>query len=282
MNPNSNPNGYPPGPAAGQPGAAVPQYGPQPPVVVHQTAPPPPPPPAPAEPEHREVTVVSHSPLVYWWPVWVVGYVMAGLTWWYGEPVAVGGEAVKVHPGSSLGVLFFLVLFLVIVISNVSVRGYASVTAVMAIITAAVLLAYFGLWGVVLGWLGDLNVYLNQGAYFWFATLMLLVWAATTFVFDRFTYWRVTPGQLTRVTLFGAGSRSYDTENMVFEKRRDDLFRHWILGLGSGDVRIHTYGGRQEELFIPNVLFVGSKIHEIQHLIATEPASHTPHTHPAR
>ncbi len=223
--------------------------------------------------ERGEVYLVGHSPLVYWWPIWLVGYVMAALTWWYGETLTVGGGEVKVHPDSSLGVLFFLTLFLVILISNVAVRGYASGTVVLAIITTTVLLAYFGLWEPILGWFGDLNVYLNQGAYFWFATLMLLLWAATVFVFDQFNYWRVTHGQVTRVTLFGAGARSYDTENMVVEKRRDDLFRHWILGLGSGDLRIHTYGGRAEEIHIPNVLLVGTKIDQIQRMIATEPSA---------
>jgi hypothetical protein len=250
-----------------------------PPAPAYPPAPPPAPPqptPAPeavreAEPEHPEVIIVGHSPLVYWWPVWVVGYVMAGLTWWYGEALAVGGEAVRVHPDSNLGVLFFLTLFLVIVISNVGVRGYASVTVILAVVLAAVVLAYYRLWGPILGWFGDLNVYLNQGAYFWFSTLMLLVWAFTTFVLDRLSYWRVTPGQITRVVVLGAGARSYDTENLVLEKRRDDVFRHWVLGLGSGDLRVHTFGGRTQEILIPNVLFIGSKVHAVQHLIATEP-----------
>lgn len=239
-----------------------------PPVVVRSPAPGP----EPAEQsDHPELVLVSHSPLVYWWPVWVVGYVMAGLTWWYGADVPVGEAAVRVHPESSLGVLFFLTLFLVVVISNVGVRGYASGMVVLGLVLAAVVLAYFGLWGGILGWFGDLNVYLNQGAYFWFATLMLAIWALTVFVLDRFTLWRIKPGQITQERLFGAGSRSYDTENMVLEKRRDDLFRHWILGLGSGDLRIHTYGGRAQEIFVPNVLFIGSKIHAVQHMIATQP-----------
>ena len=29
-----------------------------------------------------EVVIISHSPLFYWWPVWVVGFLMAVLTWW--------------------------------------------------------------------------------------------------------------------------------------------------------------------------------------------------------
>lgn len=178
--PPVNPPVGPPPRHAAPPG---PQYGPQPPVAPPPVAPPPAV--APVEPpvreapaEHKEIYLYSHSPLVYWWPVWVVGYVMYALTWWYGEPLTVGGEAIKVHPGSSLGVLFFLTVFLVVVISNVSVRGYASGMVVMGIITVAVILAYFSFWGPILGWFGDLNVYLNQGAYFWFSTLMLVVWAS--------------------------------------------------------------------------------------------------------
>jgi hypothetical protein len=124
----------------------------------------------------------------------------------------------------------------------------------------------------VLGWIGELNIFLNQGAYFWFSTLLFITWALATYVFDRFTYWVIKPGQITREHFWGAGSESYDTENMVLEKRRNDLFRHWILGLGSGDLKIHTYGGRAEEIFIPNVLFVGFKIEAVQRLIAEKPA----------
>ena len=271
---DSNPtNGHPVDPQTVRQQPAISQYGPQPPAAQPQSVVVPPPPVEEEPVEHAELILVSHSPLVYWWPVWVVGYVMYGLTWWYGEPLVVGGEAVRVHPGSSLGVLFFLVLFLVVVISNISVRGYASGMVVLGIITVTVILAYFGWWGAILGWFGDLNVYLNQGAYFWFSTLMLLVWVLSVFVVDRFTYWRVTAGQLTRVNFLGAGSKSYDTLGMVFEKHRDDLFKHWVLGLGSGDLRIQTYGARSEEILLPNVLFVGSKVHAIQHLSALAPTA---------
>jgi hypothetical protein len=49
-------------------------------------------------------------------------------------------------------------------------------------------------------------------------------------------------------------------------------FRYWVLGLGSGDLRIHTYGAQHEEIFVPSVLFVGYKIHAVQRLIAEKPA----------
>jgi hypothetical protein len=48
----------------------------------------PPPIPPPANDIPVRVVVISHSPLFYWWPVWAVGFLMALLTWIYGEQVA--------------------------------------------------------------------------------------------------------------------------------------------------------------------------------------------------
>jgi hypothetical protein len=71
--------------------------------------------------------------------------------------------------------------------------------------------------------------------------------------------------------VFGAGSRSFDTNGMLLEKHREDLFRHWLLGLGSGDLRIQTTGASHETIEVPNILFIGSKIAAMQRLIAEEP-----------
>jgi len=34
---------------------------------------------------------------------------------------------------------------------------------------------------------------------------------------------------------------------MVFTKQQNDLFRHWILGLGSGDLEMQTMGGDRDQ-----------------------------------
>ena len=36
----------------------------------------------------REVRIVAHSMLFYWWPVWAVGLLLAGLTWLSGYCLA--------------------------------------------------------------------------------------------------------------------------------------------------------------------------------------------------
>src|SRR5258708_7229385 len=42
-----------------------------------------------ADAKHREkaevVVIYSHSNFFYWWPVWVIGYIMAAITWFGGD-----------------------------------------------------------------------------------------------------------------------------------------------------------------------------------------------------
>jgi hypothetical protein len=179
------------------------------------------------------------------------------------------------HRSKNLGVLFTLMFFLVILITNVTLRGLASVVAILAFAFGALLLAYYGLWEDVLNWMGKVSIYMNMGFYVFFSTLVLIVWAFSVFVYDRLSYWRVTPGQLTYDAVIGGAQKSYDTRGMVFEKHRQDLFRHWVLGLGSGDIQISTTGARRETLNIPNVLFVDAKVGEIQKMIAMQPDQFT-------
>lgn len=223
---------------------------------------------------HEQRRIYCHSSFFYWWPVWAVGFVMALLTYWQGKPQQIEGIAKArewIHPSTNPGVVFFLVLFLVTMITNFSVRGLASVVVIMAGILVTVVLAYAGWWDEVFAWFGNLTVHLSLGAYFWFSTLMFVAWAVTVFVLDRLSYWEVTPGQLTHKSLFGSGSQSYNAQGMGLEKHRDDLFRHWLLGFGSGDVRIRTSGATHEQIDLINVLFLGSKVKAMQRLIAEVP-----------
>ena len=47
---------------------------------------------------------------------------------------------------------------------------------------------------------------------------------------------------------------------MVVEKHRDDLFRHWLLGFGSGDLTVHTSGANAQQFEMPNVLGIDRKL----------------------
>jgi hypothetical protein len=223
---------------------------------------------------HRKLRIYSHSTLFYWWPVWMVGYVMALLTYWNGKPEQiedVGRAREWIHPSNNLGVVFFLVLFLVILITNFSVRGLRVGMVILGAVLLTVVLAYVGWWDEVFSWFGALKIHLSLGAYFWFSTLMFLTWVVTVFGLDRLTYWEVSPGQLTHNSLLGTSSKSYNAQGMGLEKHRDDLFRHWLLGLGSGDLEFRTSGATREQIEVRNVLFIGSKVEAMKRFISEVP-----------
>ena len=271
---------YPPGTptqqpvAAGQPGVVTPAPAPQQ-VVVQPAA-------APEQAkevlrqearqrEPKPVIIISHSNFFYWWPVWVCGYIMAAITRIWGDQVQIGGHNEWFHPSKDLGVIFTLTCFLVILVTNVTVRGLSSVVVILGVVLAVVLALYFGWWEQLTTWFSMITIHMNMGFYVCFSTLIFIVWFIAVFFYDRLSYWKVTPGQITHDYVIGGSAKSYDTRGMVFEKHRNDLFRHWILGMGSGDVQISTMGAKRETIAVPNVLFVDAKVAAIQKLIAMQP-----------
>jgi hypothetical protein len=208
----------------------------------------------------QEVTIYSHSGIVYWWQ---------------GKPTDFGDALVIVHPSKNIGVIFTFVFLLVILLTHITVRGVASVTVIIALIAGTLFLAYMDWWENVLHALGRLAIYMNLGFYVFFSSSVFLVWALAMFVADRLEYWVVHPGQLVHHSVFGGGEQSYDTRGMSVTKLRSDLFRHWILGLGAGDLHIAATGAKATEFTIPNVLFVGTKERRIQDMVAQKPGEHT-------
>lgn len=256
----------------------------------------------------EQIRVFGHTNLVYWWPVWLLGFVFAGLTYFDGHMMAVvpegttvekaktiPGEAgprdVLVAPaGASLpvqpretegdphprlrvaatnnyGVIFVMTILLVIVFTNLTVRGLASIVVIAALIIATLVLAQFRLWDDIFAWLGGLDIRMNAGGYLGVAVPLFLVWVFATFVYDRYVYLIVTRGQIRIRRDIGDGEVAVDTHSVVLEKKRNDLFRHWLLGLGSGDLHVKTGAPANLDFDLHNVLFIGSRLGRIQDLI---------------
>ena len=67
---------------------------------------------------------ISHSTIVYWWPVWLTGYVIAVLSYLQGREVYIQkGDLDTIHPGVSLGVIYVAVLLLVVILTKVNLYG---------------------------------------------------------------------------------------------------------------------------------------------------------------
>jgi hypothetical protein len=80
-----------------------------------------------------------------------------------------------------------------------------------------------------------------------------------------------SPGQLRVCQEVGGGLSAHDTMGMVILKQRNDLFRHWILGFGSGDLIVNTSGASAAHYDLPNVLFVGYKVRLIEEMLREKP-----------
>ena len=175
------------------------------------------------------------------------------------------------NTSKDIGVIFTLTCFLVILITNVVMRGLASVVVILGVVLVVVLALYFNWWDQLATWFNLISIHMNMGFYVCFSTLIFIMWFVTVFIHDRLTYGRVTPGQMTQDFIIGGSAKSYDTRGMVFDKQRKDFFRHWVLGLGSCDLNVSTMGAKRETFTIPNVLFADAKVARIQRLIAMQP-----------
>lgn len=261
-------------------------------------------PPRPAAP--REIRIVSHSTLFYWWPVWAIGFLLGIISMFDSTlavvpsgsravlnievPGAEGARDVLVLPknakwrqinsdgqpvdpylhvsrSKSLGVIFCAVLLLVIVITNVPLRGLWSVIVIVFVLSLTIIFAVLGWWETIFDWASVLDVRITAGGYFLISTILFAFWLVVILFFDPQIYMVFTPGQL-RVRLeIGDAETAYDTTGMTIQKQRSDLFRHWILGLGSGDLIVNTAGAQSHHFDMANVLFLGRKVREIEEML---------------
>jgi hypothetical protein len=253
-------------------------------------------------PDERQaqVVVISHSPLFYWWPVWAVGFIMAGVSWWQGTQVAfvppgtvaernvsvarhTGSRDVLIAPpGRSLpaesgsdelkqprmrmaisnnpGIIWAVTLCLVIVVTHVQMRGVWSLVAIFFLIALVVFLAAVGLIDSVLSAIQVLDVHINALGYLAISLFLFLIWLIMFLIVDRLNYMIFTRGRLRVRKAIGEGEKVFDMRGMMFKRHRDDMFRHWLLGFGTADLTVFTSGANAQQIEMPNVLGVGRKL----------------------
>lgn len=165
------------------------------------------------------------------------------------------------------GVLFCIVILLVVAITNIPLRGLWSVIVITVIISITVILAILGKWDDILEAFSLLDIRINFGGYFLLSTVLFALWLIVFVFFDKQIYMVFTPGQLRLRLEIGDAETAYDTTGMTIQKQRSDLFRHWILGLGSGDLIVRTAGAQAHHFDMPNVLFLGRKVKEIEEML---------------
>src|SRR5713101_5563394 len=171
----------------------------------------------------EEVRIYSHSSLFYWWPVWAVGFIMALLTLADGSRMALVPHGTKaeaardvtgsgtrdvlivpegkklpkdkegnlVEPGphmansAKLGVIYATVLLIIIVVSNVPLRGLWSIIIILGIVLLVLILSLWGLWDDLVRVIKFLDIRINLGGYLFISSVLFIIWAVTVFIFDH-------------------------------------------------------------------------------------------------
>jgi hypothetical protein len=254
------------------------------------------------------VVLISHSQFFYWWPVWGVGFLMAAVTYLSGEqiafvppgtvavkeqriegqdgprdaliapagqplPVGESGELrqprLRMMSSNNPGVVWAVTLCLVIAATHIPLRGFGSVLAILIVIFLTILFAYLQLWNSLLEGMKGIDIHITASGYLTISMFLFVLWLVSFLLFDRMTYMVFSRGQLRVRLAVGVGETVYDTRGMVVQKHRDALFRHWILGFGSGDLTVTTSGGNSQQFELPNVLFIGHKV-ELIHTMLQE------------
>ena len=182
----------------------------------------------------------------------------------------------RVSQQAWLGAVFVIGLVLTIAITNVPLRGLWSFVAIILIVVLALLISLLKEWDRIFDALGNLHIYINMAGYLFIGTAVFILWALATFVFDRRSYIIFTPGQIRVCEHIGAAVKVYDTVGIHMEKQRDDLFRHLILGFGSGDLIVRTSGAERNEIKLPNVLGIGWRIQTVENMLRERTANLTP------
>ena len=206
--------------------------------------------------------VYSHSAIIYWWPLWVLGFLFFFLSI-FGLGDNQGAQRI-------MGLTYVFTLLFVIFSTTVRLRGANSVIFGLFVVIAFILLATSGLTGALGSFVGSLDVRMSPMFYLVIGMGVFFEWVLMFFGFDRVKYWDIVPGQMHERLFWGSGDRSENGANAKCRYRSDDFLRHRILGLMIvGDLEITLGDGRVWNLH--NV--VGAKRHSrrINELIVMRP-----------
>ena len=232
---------------------------------------------------NTELRVYSHSGLLYWWPVWAVGFLMAAWTLVEDHHMAlvpagtvVAGNTLAVPEGQAAvltpvhmsasrtpGLIFALTVLVVAVLGGGWVRTWRAYTFIAAAAAALLLVNWLEAWDDLARWAGYLHVHINLGGYLLIAGGLFLLWAVQVFVVDRRKYLAFTRGQVLVHHEVGEQDQEYDTIGVAFEKARYDWFR-WVVGFGAGDLRVRV-GGQWIE--VPNTVRAGRRLAAVEKLL---------------
>ena len=207
--------------------------------------------------------VYTHSPILYWWPIWLLGFVFGFVSLFISGDDTVSAQRVQ-------GQTFVFVLLFVIFSTTVKLRGANSVILGLLLAIGGILLATANLSGPIAAFIGGLDIRMSPAFYWFVGVAVFIMWAVMIFGFDKVKFYEIAPGQVRERVFWGSGDRAESGANARCKYLKDDFLRHRMLGLVvTGDIEITLATG--EVWYLHNVLFAKQKAQRINELIVTRP-----------
>jgi hypothetical protein len=179
-------------------------------------------------------------------------------------PVTADGDLKKpemrMMVSNSPGMFWVLTLCLLVFVTHVELRGVWSVVAILLFLLVTIVVSVLGLWDWLFRTFRDVDVHISASGYVTISSFLFILWLLMFLLYDRREYMVFSRGQLRVRQAIGLGEMVFDTRGMVVQKHRDALFRHWLLGFGSGDLTVHTSGTNARQFEMPNVLGIDRKL----------------------
>ena len=182
------------------------------------------------------VRLVFHSPLRYWWPVWLVAGIMFLTTYFSGEQ-------------GVYGIIFVTVLLIVIISPNL---GNDEVAYFMVVIT--------GIPAIAFACMFQLPTEINATGFLVIGIPLFVVWFIDLWIVPKVSNVLITSKQIRVQEEIGDGTELVvDPHSLIVEVQSGFLFQ-WVLGFGSGDMIIRTTGAEKREFVFRNVRFAWQKL----------------------
>ncbi len=210
------------------------------------------------------IRVYTHSPILYWWPIWILG-----LAFWLLTGVGLGNDATEASARIQ-GQTYVFALVFVIFSTTVRLRGANSVIFGLMLAIGGILLFMANLSAPLASFLGGLDIRMSASFYGFMGVVVALLWAIMIFGFDRVKFYEIAPGQVHQRVIWGTGDRAENGASVRCTYKKDDFLRHRMLGLGlTGDIEIMFPNNEIWELH--NVIFAKRKARRINELIVLRP-----------
>ena len=165
-----------------------------------------------------------------------------------------------VAANNNYGVVFVGAILFVIIVTNLTLRGMASIIAIGLFIIAGLFVALMGWWDDIFAWLGGLDVRMNAGGYLAVAIPLLVIWLFSTFVYDHYTYLIVSRGRCRSAGRSATANSRWMHPGCCWRRSGTTSSATGCWDWARGDLHVKTGTPSNLDFDLPNVLFIGWKL----------------------